>query len=72
LPIKIGTLEAGKTRGHRCGPGTQRKYPQVEKVFFVMKEGAIFRNDNAGRSALITGEEILKRNFPNLSQPPRQ
>src|SRR5580692_2831810 len=49
LADKIGTLESGKLADIVAVPGDPtQNIRQVEKVFFVMKEGAIFRNDNAG------------------------
>jgi imidazolonepropionase-like amidohydrolase len=49
LADKIGTLEAGKLADIVAVPGDPtQNIRQVEKVFFVMKEGMIFRNDNSG------------------------
>ncbi len=49
LSDKIGALEAGKLADIVAVPGDPtQNIRQVEKVFFVMKEGVIFRNDNAG------------------------
>jgi imidazolonepropionase-like amidohydrolase len=49
LADKIGTVEAGKLADIVVVPGDPtQNIRQVEKVFFVMKEGVIFRNDNAG------------------------
>ena len=49
LADKIGTLEAGKLADIVAVPGDPtQNIRQVEKVFFVMKEGVIFRNDNPG------------------------
>jgi imidazolonepropionase-like amidohydrolase len=51
LADKIGTLEAGKLADVVAVPGDPlQNIRQVEKVFFVMKEGVIYRNDNAGRA----------------------
>jgi imidazolonepropionase-like amidohydrolase len=47
LADKIGTLESGKLADIVAVPGDPtQNIRQVEKVFFVMKEGVIFRNDN--------------------------
>jgi len=49
LGDKIGTLEAGKLADIVAVPGDPtQNIRQVEKAFFVMKEGVIFRNDSAG------------------------
>src|SRR5882724_3666017 len=49
LGDKIGTLEAGKLGDIVAVPGDPtQNIRQVEKAFFVMKEGVIFRNDSAG------------------------
>jgi imidazolonepropionase-like amidohydrolase len=49
LSDRIGALEAGKLADIVAVPGDPtQNIRQVEKVFFVMKEGVIFRNDNAG------------------------
>jgi imidazolonepropionase-like amidohydrolase len=49
LADKIGTLEAGKLADIVAVPGDPtQNIRQVERVFFVMKEGIIFRNDSAG------------------------
>src|SRR6267142_491122 len=49
LADKIGTLEAGKLADIVAVPGDPtQNIRQVEKVFFVMKEGVIFRNDSTG------------------------
>src|SRR5882724_123885 len=49
LADKIGTLEAGKLADIVAVPGDPtQNIRQVEKAFFVMKEGVIFRNDSAG------------------------
>jgi imidazolonepropionase-like amidohydrolase len=49
LADKIGTLEAGKLADIVAVPGDPtQNIRQAEKVFFVMKEGVIFRNDTAG------------------------
>lgn len=46
LSDKIGTLEAGKLADLVAVPGNPAEdIAQVEKVFFVMKEGSVFRND---------------------------
>jgi imidazolonepropionase-like amidohydrolase len=46
LADKIGTLEAGKLADVVAVPGDPtQKIRQTEHVFFVMKEGVIFRND---------------------------
>jgi len=43
---RIGTLEAGKIADIIAMPGDPtQNIRQTEKVFFVMKEGAIYRND---------------------------
>jgi len=43
---KIGTLEAGKLADVIAMPGNPlENIRQCEKVFFVMKEGVIYRND---------------------------
>jgi imidazolonepropionase-like amidohydrolase len=48
LADKIGTLESGKLADIVAVPGDPtQNIRQAEKVFFVMKEGVIFRNDNA-------------------------
>jgi len=45
---KIGTLEAGKLADVVAVPGDPTEnIRQTEKVFFVMKEGVIYRNDRA-------------------------
>ena len=49
LADKIGTLEAGKFADVVAVPGDPtQSIRQVEHVFFVMKEGVIYRNDTAG------------------------
>jgi imidazolonepropionase-like amidohydrolase len=49
LGDKIGALETGRLADVVVVPGDPtQNIRQVEKVFFVMKEGVIFRNDNAG------------------------
>jgi len=49
LADKIGTLEAGKIADIVAVPGDPlQNIRQVEKVFFVMKEGVVFRNDSTG------------------------
>lgn len=46
LQDKIGTLEAGKLADIVAVPGNPAEnIRQTEKVFFVMKEGVIYRND---------------------------
>jgi imidazolonepropionase-like amidohydrolase len=51
LADKTGTLETGKFADVVAVPGDPtQSIRQVEKVFFVMKEGVIFRNDNPGAS----------------------
>ena len=48
LKDKIGTLEAGKLADVVAVPGNPiENIRQTEKVFFVMKEGVIYRNDQA-------------------------
>ena len=48
LGDKIGTLEAGKLADVIAVPGDPvEDIHQTEKVFFVMKEGVIYRNDRA-------------------------
>jgi len=43
---RLGTLEAGKLADIIAVPGDPtRDIRQTEKVFFVMKEGVVFRND---------------------------
>ena len=47
LADKIGTLEPGKLADIVAVPGDPtQNIRQTEHVFFVMKEGAIFRNDS--------------------------
>jgi imidazolonepropionase-like amidohydrolase len=49
LKDKIGTLEAGKLADVVAVPGNPiENIRQTEKVIFVMKEGVIYRNDQAG------------------------
>src|SRR5258706_3875867 len=49
LADQIGTLEAGKLADIVAVPGDPtQNIRQVEKAFFVMKEGVIFRNGSAG------------------------
>jgi imidazolonepropionase-like amidohydrolase len=51
LANKIGTLEAGKLADVVAVPGDPLKdIRQTEHVKFVMKEGVIYRNDQAGAS----------------------
>jgi imidazolonepropionase-like amidohydrolase len=48
LQEKIGTLEAGKLADVVAVPGDPlENIRQTEKVFFVMKEGVIYRNDRS-------------------------
>jgi imidazolonepropionase-like amidohydrolase len=48
LTDKIGTLEAGKLADVVAVPGDPvENIRQVEKVFFVMKEGVVYKNDRA-------------------------
>lgn len=48
LADKIGTLEAGKLADVVAVPGDPiENIRNTEKVFFVMKEGTVFRNDRA-------------------------
>ena len=45
---KLGTLESGKSADVIAVPGDPvENIRQTEKVFFVMKEGIIYRNDRA-------------------------
>jgi len=45
---KVGTLESGKLADVIAVPGDPvENIRQTEKVFFVMKEGVIYRNDRA-------------------------
>ena len=47
-PTRIGSLEAGKIADIVAVPGNPLEDIRVtEKVFFVMKEGTVFRNDRA-------------------------
>src|ERR1700730_16737402 len=49
LADEIGTLDPGKLADIVAVPGDPtQNIRQAEKVFFVMKEGVIFRNDPAG------------------------
>ncbi len=49
LADKIGTLEAGKLADVVAVPGDPlENIRQTEKVFFVMKEGVIYKNQSAG------------------------
>jgi imidazolonepropionase-like amidohydrolase len=49
LADKIGTLEAGKIADVVAVPGDPvQNIRQTEHVFFVMKEGVIYRNDRGG------------------------
>jgi imidazolonepropionase-like amidohydrolase len=51
LTDKIGTLEAGKLADVVAVPGDPiQNIRQTEHVFFVMKEGVIYRNDHGGSS----------------------
>ena len=46
LADKIGSLESGKLADIVAVPGDpSQDIHRVEKVFFVMKEGKIYRND---------------------------
>jgi imidazolonepropionase-like amidohydrolase len=48
LQDKIGTLDAGKLADIVAVPGNPgENIRQTEKVFFVMKEGTIYRNDRS-------------------------
>lgn len=48
LADKIGTLEAGKLADVVAVPGDPvENIHQTEHVFFVMKEGVIYKNDRA-------------------------
>jgi imidazolonepropionase-like amidohydrolase len=48
LQDKIGTLDAGKLADIVAVPGNPTEnIRQTEKVFFVMKEGTIYRNDRS-------------------------
>ncbi len=50
LQDRLGRLESGKLADIVAIPGDPRQnIRQVEKVFFVMKEGSIVRNDRPGR-----------------------
>jgi imidazolonepropionase-like amidohydrolase len=49
LQDKLGALEAGKLADIVAVPGDPvENIRQTEKVFFVMKEGVIYRNDRSG------------------------
>jgi imidazolonepropionase-like amidohydrolase len=51
LASEIGTLEAGKSADVVAVPGNPLADIHVtEKVFFVMKEGKVFRNDRGGKA----------------------
>ena len=51
-----GTLEAGKLADLVAVPGDpSRDIAVMEKVFFVMKGGAVVRNDRAGAATSGTG-----------------
>jgi len=51
LADRLGTLEPGKLADIAATPGDPTQdIRQTEKVFFVMKEGVIYRNDRAGTS----------------------
>jgi imidazolonepropionase-like amidohydrolase len=53
LATTLGTLEPGKIADIVAVPGDPiENIRQTEKVFFVMKEGAIYRNDRSGAAAL--------------------
>ena len=48
LADKIGTLEAGKLADVVAVPGDPvENIRQTEHVFFVMKEGIVYKNDRA-------------------------
>jgi imidazolonepropionase-like amidohydrolase len=48
LQDKLGTLESGKLADVIAVPGDPvENISQTEKVFFVMKEGVVYRNDRA-------------------------
>jgi imidazolonepropionase-like amidohydrolase len=48
LSTKIGTLESGKIADVVAVPGDPlQNIHNTESVFFVMKEGVIYRNDRA-------------------------
>jgi imidazolonepropionase-like amidohydrolase len=50
LQNRIGTLEQGKIADIIAMPGDpSQDIGQTEKVFFVMKEGVIYRDDRAHR-----------------------
>jgi imidazolonepropionase-like amidohydrolase len=50
---KLGTLEAGKLADVVAVPGDPlQDIRRTEQVFFVMKEGVIYRNDRAARPAV--------------------
>ena len=49
LREKLGTLESGKIADVVAVPGDpSQDIRQTEHVFFVMKEGLVYRNDRAG------------------------
>jgi imidazolonepropionase-like amidohydrolase len=51
LADKIGTLEAGKIADVVAVPGDPvQNIRQTEHVFFVMKEGVIYKNDRGATS----------------------
>jgi len=51
LADKIGTIEANKLADIVAVPGDPlQNIRQTEKVFFVMKEGVIYRNDKSSAS----------------------
>jgi imidazolonepropionase-like amidohydrolase len=55
LADKLGTLEQGKIADVVAMPGDPAQNIRVtEKVFFVMKEGVIYRNDRGSNSPVAT------------------
>jgi imidazolonepropionase-like amidohydrolase len=53
VSAKLGTLETGKLADVVAVPGNPLEDIKVtQSVFFVMKEGKIYRNDRAGKQAL--------------------
>ncbi len=54
LTDRLGTLEAGKLADVVAVPGDPlQDIRRTEQVFFVMKEGVIYRNDRAPTSAVV-------------------